>query len=371
MLKSDEIIEMISPEEILAFLADTYGMHPHTNRGNEARFYTDCHKGDSTSLVFYKDSKRFYCYTNCGSMSLFDLVMHLKSKESWDFHRARHFVMNSFGIDEYEDEYEDNLSASAPSVPIVQEPVVVPVLTEHPSKVLDSTEWFQKQYHDSWCRAGISIKTMRDFDIRWVGCYNHIVIPHRDRDGRLVGIRRRALLPDEPKYMPVRGFEHHTGANLYGIDHFVRLEGDKSSVFVAEGEKSVLQAHSFPSGNYKQVLAVCGSNVSPIQMEIMKQAGVKTVCLAFDNDAVGFARKEEWQEDSILYYRKLLVVCAKLQPHFHVEVICDRQNRLEPKDSPFDQGEEIFRKLVEEKFELEEFKEIVEGAFTKWKMQKR
>ena len=358
-----EIIESISPEEVLEFLAQAYNLQPHRNNAREAHFETVCHGGDSSKLIFYKDSNRFYCYTNCGSLSLYDLVMKL---ESCEFYPAFRIVSEFFDMDDsFEGESFDVPYEEHP--PKQPEPVEIPVLPEKICMALEGDSWYEKKYYTGWINEYIRPSVMRKFDIRWCGAYNHIIIPHRDRDGRLVGIRRRALLPGEVKYMPIRGFEHPTGANLYGIEHF-KLESGQKSVYLVEAEKSVLMGHSFLRyGEYKQVLATCGFNVSPIQIEIMKEAGIENVCLAFDKDSVGLARKDEWENDSIFHYKKLLSIGDRLQKAgLSVEVLCDRNNKLAPKDSPFDRREKVLRELIEEKYEFAEFEDEVRVGLDKW-----
>ena len=44
-----------------------------------------------------------------------------------------------------------------------------------------------------WIYEGISVETMEKYGIRYSIENNSIIIPHRDKDGRLVGIRERNL----------------------------------------------------------------------------------------------------------------------------------------------------------------------------------
>ena len=44
-----------------------------------------------------------------------------------------------------------------------------------------------------WIYEGISVETMEKYEIRYSIENNSIIIPHRDKDGRLVGIRERNL----------------------------------------------------------------------------------------------------------------------------------------------------------------------------------
>ena len=63
--------------------------------GNVIENETICHHGDSHKLYYYKDSGNFHCYTGCGSMSVFDLVM--KSLDM-EFGASFSYIARKFNI---------------------------------------------------------------------------------------------------------------------------------------------------------------------------------------------------------------------------------------------------------------------------------
>ena len=335
-MHAKELMEMISPEEIIEFLEQRYDLHPYRNNEKEARFQTVCHGGDSHKLYFYKNTKLFFCYTNCGTISLFDLVMLL---EDCDFYPAFQIISGFFDMNMEETFY---VSDEEP-IPSISTPVEIPELPEKRYPQFNENSaclWYEKKYYLGWVEEGISVKAMRKFDIRWFAPEKHIIIPHRDMNDRLVGIRRRSLNPEDVKYkyMPVRGFEHPLGANLYGI-HKIPA-GTYEKVYVAEGEKSVLQGVSFGVHN---VVATCGSVISPIQVELLKGLGIRQICICFDNDVRygenGWGNKIFQLAKQVKRIEKTgMVVTAKIDV---------KKNLLGLKDSPFDRGPEAFHELEE------------------------
>lgn len=74
-------------------------------------------------------------------------------------------------------------------------------------KVYDDSilEYFEPLYHQEWIDEHISIQTMIKYEIRWYPYQNCIIIPIRNSEGDMVGIRGRWLNPDDKiKYKPVK-----------------------------------------------------------------------------------------------------------------------------------------------------------------------
>jgi len=367
-MTAKQLKEVLTAEQIADFLEKCYKLIPQSNRTGETRYETVCHGGDGHNLAFYHDTKTFYCYSNCGSIDLFNIVAAL---ESCEFPVAFKIVKNYFGIEDEEayrpQEYneEDLEQDETYNFPLI--PFSPPI----PERILASDQWYEKRYYAGWIKEGISIEAMQAHDIRWSDSYNHIVIPHRDIRGYLVGIRRRSLEDWEPKYMPLRGYEHHLGTNLYGIHRLrtgeigeTKLKRVKE-VVLAESEKSVLLAHNYFKGAVAPpvVLATCGFNVSPIQMEIVKgPLCSEKAILAFDKDANIFSSSVEELNEAIPYYKKLVKTARRLliKGVEEVEIMYDTVGVLQPKDSPFDRGETVYKVLYDRcRFNVNAFERIV------------
>ena len=145
-----------------------------------------------------------------------------------------------------------------------------------------------------WLKEGISADAMKHFGIRIDSAMRKIIIPHRDIDGHLCGIRGRSFDPDEvadgKKYMPVyieqECFKHPLGQNLYGLYENQEVIKRLKKVAIFEGEKSVLLCASYYNRYVEHIdeetgeitykyennnfsVATCGSSFSQQQLKLL------------------------------------------------------------------------------------------------------
>jgi DNA primase len=220
-------------------------------------------------------------------------------------------------------------------------------LPEYNKGALDT---FIRRYPPEWINDGISREAMDKFNIRYSISQNKIIIPHLDVDGRLVGIRGRALneweVENVGKYMPVRleqtWYKHPLSMNLYGLYENKATIKKHKIVYVFESEKSVLQFESFNMPHC--AVAVCGSQFNKYQLNILlKHCSPSEIVICFD--------KEE-NEGETKYFEKLYALCKKYNQYCQFSFIYDRLGLLGMKDSPSDRGEETFKKLVEKRVKV-------------------
>ena len=149
---------------------------------------------------------------------------------------------------------------------------------------------YSDNYHISWVKEGIMPSTMKKFDIKMSTIDQQIVIPHRDENGNLVGVRARNLnrevVDKGMKYAPVKQgssfLNHPTGATLYGLyENKENIESVKK-VVLFESEKSVLQLDSFYHG-YGIGVCMSGSSFSDRQLDLIKNLDIDEViiCLLY------------------------------------------------------------------------------------------
>ena len=127
--------------------------------------------------------------------------------------------------------------------------------------------------------------------INYTGIQIPILIPHRDINGRFIGLRRRTFIPcqlaDGNKYMPVHyygvWYAHATSKNLYGIYQNQDVIRETKTACIFEGEKSVLLMDTFYDGKSNAV-ATCGFNVSLEHLKMLQNLGVDTIYLCYDKD---------------------------------------------------------------------------------------
>ena len=84
MLSAKDVLETVTPEIVINIMEEngTRVFNRTTDRKTNQEclwFQTICHGGDSHKLCYFTKSKDFYCYTNCGKMSFFDLIKRIRN----------------------------------------------------------------------------------------------------------------------------------------------------------------------------------------------------------------------------------------------------------------------------------------------------
>lgn len=86
-------------------------------------------------------------------------------------------------------------------------------------------------------------------------------------------------------------------------------------------------------------VACCGSSFHKYQLDLLIKSGAEKVLIAFDKEGENQKEKEK-------YFLKLRNICNKYKNFCQMGFIYDSSNLLELKDSPFDKGPEIAKKLI-------------------------
>ena len=84
--------------------------------------------------------------------------------------------------------------------------------------------------------------------------------------------------------------------------------------------------------------AVCGSKVNKFQIDLlMRFCNPQEIIVCFDNEEIG-------KEDK--YFNKLYQMCNKYKNYCTMSFIYDREKITKLKDSPTDNGEDVFKELL-------------------------
>lgn len=342
MLDSNTVKESLTEDNILTMLQDL-GAQP-IEYDAKIECLTLCHGGDSHKLIYYKDTHMFMCYTSCGSMDIFTLVSKIRDSS---FHEALVYIANRFNIQSIMQTGFTGIATEQ----LVKIPNFEPKKIEiAPLEKLDEhlMDGFYRYFYKGWLDEGISPHAMDKFEIRYNLVDNQIVIPHRNINGDLVGIRVRNLNRDEVdagrKYIPIfmfgRSLRYLTGMNLYGFYQNKESINQTRKVVIFEAEKSVLKMEDyFPDKNYS--VAISGSNMTAYQEKILDDyADVDEVIVALDKEYENID-----SDEAMRYAEKIMKIYGKMTNRYNVSVIWDTEGLLNYKDSPVDQGKEVFEKL--------------------------
>lgn len=348
MIDYQEIIEQLNDDKVKQLLESLD--IPYDDRGDVIVMPTVCHNADtdaaSWKLYYYKNTHVFQCYTECGAQSIFTFLK--------NYYEARSIQYNW-----YDDILQVILKCSAADSTVEKNEGYRSIrdnyslkknrhaLESYPESVLDV---FVKYYPIEWLNDGISKAAMDKFNIRYSPTQNKIIIPHYDAAGRLVGIRGRALntweIENIGKYMPVqienKWYSHPLSLNLYGLNLTKENIKRNGIAYIAEGEKSCLQAENFSIPNC--VVASCGNKFNKYQLDLLLRiCQPKEIILCYDQEEL---------KNSQLYFDKLYNIALKYKQYTNISFIYDKEHILQLKQSPFDVGEQKFLQLVKNRIKL-------------------
>ena len=238
-----ELIDNLEDDKII-LLMEQLGCDNYADKGDYIIFPTICHNADadeaSMKLYYYKNNHFFYCYTECGGQSIFTFLKH-------------YYETRNIEYDWYEDIIKVVQNCSVAAVSLTSTPRYHSIIDNYklrkerkelPEITRGKLDVFVKRYPQVWLEDGISKQAMDKYNILYSIPQNKIIIPHYDVNGRLVGIRGRALdeweVENIGKYMPIqieqKWYSHPLSLNLYGLDKNRANIESTGICFVVEAE---------------------------------------------------------------------------------------------------------------------------------------
>lgn len=365
--KYNKILDMITTSDIVQ-LVSKFGIPETSIRyyNNQLIMPTGCHNeiiGTAKhKLYYYEDSKKFHCYTCCGSMNPFEFVV-----QAYRTRGIKYSLSNAAIIIEriIQERLRDGFAVVTPPSNVKKEIEEDwhKSLTEYNPSIMNCFSR-NKKYLKVWEKEGISFDAMDKFGIKFDMIRNRMVIPIYDDKGVFVGAKVRNFNQEEiengRKYMPLihnnEIYTYDKGKILYGLNFNKKNIKNAKRAIIFESEKSTILYESLYVGN--KAVSIGGSNVSIYQTELLKQYKVETVVLALDND-YSLLPDENGEYDKYFGLYKMLKEANKLDAKgFNVEIVYDwEQSFLENKDAPIDKGREIWNKLYRNRKNFNELKE--------------
>lgn len=365
LLDKDKIKESLTTDDIIEILTELGSSNPiWSSDKQDLRFLTKCHDGDGYNLTYHSNSQNFYCYSNCGSMDIFQLVQNVKEAQGvrLNFPETVKWVAEltkkKFTID------RDNIGISISKIEdwdwIHKVTRKKPVMSKELKTVNENVLEVFLSYRNNWVDEGITPDVAKLYEVGYYLKEDQITLPVRNENGELVGIRSRNT--DERvglgmKYIPTKVsgkmYNYLNMYNCYGLHLTKDTIKKHKRIYIFEGEKSCMKSQLFyKNDNFS--IAVQGSNVSDWQVKKILSLGVEDVILAFDK----FRAQKENESDRVYerfyedYKRKLARIGHKFAPYVRFYVLWDENNLLQSKDSPIDRGKEVFELLTENKIEI-------------------
>ena len=302
----------------------------------------------------------FYCFTECGSLDIWALVIKV-AKIQWskefNLNDAVRWIANHFGLsgsviedDELKTLADWKVLEEYERVQEVRPQVKQVILKEYDSSILNNFNY--NVALGPWLNDGISLMSIKNAKIGYYPGGDQITIPHFDINGRFIGLRGRAMSQEEcelyGKYRPLKIngilYSHPLGMNLYGLNWNKENIKRVKKAIIVEGEKSVLLYSSYFGQENNIAVACCGSNISAYQVEELLSLGVEEMIIALDR---------QFQQIGDEEFKKLKANLLKLRQRYknyiNISFIFDKNMITQYKDSPLDRGAEIFMKLFKER----------------------
>ncbi len=357
MLDSNKVRDMLTTEQIIELCCDLQGNDTYFYDAYGNPIFSTCldHEGgDSYKLYYYPETRLFRVYTRGESYDIFELVKRAKSFN--EFIEAYKFVVQFFHLKDNDKNVEKKTLTNDWSIFQTIQDFVKPTGDGKINGAIQENllEYFYPLAAPmEWQKDHISPRVMRYYGIRVDSALHKIIIPHRDIDGNLIGIRGRTYDPFEleegKKYMPVfiQGdmYNHMLGKNLFGLYENKETIKRIKKVLIVESEKAVMQCASYYGVDNCFCVATCGSSLSQDQINLLMQLGITECVLGYDREFKGGFG----DPDTEAYEQKLLKTVKPLTLYFNTYIIMDYDHLTGYKDSPTDCGKEVLEKLMKQK----------------------
>ena len=375
----EKIKEELTIEQIEQVLEE-FGGEPRKNKGDSLISKTICHCGNSHKLYYYDNTHLFHCYTGCAesTFDIFELVRKVMSREQpkmhtiqtregsyttteWNLPEAIDYIAKKFGYSaiQNEDNFENsllkddnNLFDSYDRIKDININTQEVELKEYDDTYL---KHLPQAIIEPWVKDNISPEIMKYYGIKYNPQSCGIVIPHRDINGRLVGIRERTLIRENielygkyrPAYIGGTLFNHPLSFNLYGLYENKEHINQLKVAFVFESEKSVLQYGTMFGQENNLAVAVCGSSFINYQAWLLINLGVEEIVICLD---------KQFQEVGDKEFEKLTKNLKNIHKKYGqfvtISIMFDKWGLLGYKMSPTDANKETFMELYKRRINL-------------------
>jgi len=198
---------------------------------------------------------------------------------------------------------------------------------------------FRKDKLQLWVNEGISWETLKKYGVRYDAFDDRIVYPIKDYYGNIISVCGRTCDPDyKAKKLRKYTYKQQIGTldTIYGYSDNREAILKAGEFILFEGAKSCMKAEEW---GFQNTGALLTSHLSVLQFRFLIQlcSYYRTrIVFALDSDI------NILKDDNI----------KKLQSYARVEWVKNRDSLLLPKDSPVDQGREIWERLYESRERL-------------------
>ena len=373
--EKDNLKISLTIEQVFEFCEDFGGEPQMSSDGTFFISKTICHNAageGSHKLYYYDNTKLFFCYTDCGDrFDIYELLLKIKhlngeyktvttregvSRRDWILPEAIDFIARYFNYiaDEDFNKFSDNELPDWKIFEKYTEEIKEKKVVELAIYDKSILSFLPRPHILPWIKEGIAEEVMNDYNIFYNPVNHAIVIPHYDIDNNLVGVRERTLIRENEKngkYKPAilnyKMYNHPLRFNLYNLNNSKNNIKQIKKAIIWEGEKSCLLYASYFGKENDITVACCGSSLSDYQVQLLLSLGVEEIIIGFDKQF-----QEPGDKEWIKWTKKLKDLYIKYNKYCQISFLFDNKKLLGYKESPIDEGPEVFMQLFKERIFL-------------------
>ena len=373
--EKDNLKTSLTIEQVFEFCEDFGGEPQMSSDGTFFISKTICHNAageGSHKLYYYDNTKLFFCYTDCGDrFDIYELLLKIKhlngeyktvttregiSRRDWILPEAIDFIARYFNYiaDEEFNKFSDNELPDWKIFEKYTEEIKEKKVVELAIYDKSILSFLPRPHILPWIKEGIAEEVMNDYNISYNPVNHAIVIPHYDIDNNLVGVRERTLIRENEKngkYKPAilnyKMYNHPLRFNLYNLNNSKNNIKQIKKAIIWEGEKSCLLYASYFGKENDITVACCGSSLSDYQVQLLLSLGVEEIIIGFDKQF-----QEPGDKEWIKWTKKLKDLYIKYNKYCQISFLFDNKKLLGYKESPIDEGPEVFMQLFKERIFL-------------------
>ena len=326
------------------------------------RYNTICHNinGGGYNLAFNKETRSFCCFSECScSYSLLSLIKKRRELlgEPCSTYQSLKWLCNELGI---EFNFKEEVKQVNTNIYKWQNSLLkyTKNYSNATNQIYDKSilSYLTPCYYEPWLKEGMTKESLDKFDIRFYNRLQQVVIPVYDDEGNLVGTHDRNTNPELIDYMKydhlrlLDGTEYkfQMGLVLYGLNmNKADIERTRTAILF-EAPKSVIHIDGFY--DYNISVAMFGMNLQKAKLKLLLKYGVNKFIIALDRQYKNVMIDGEYTKEFLKYREKVDRIIDMIRPYAQeIGVVWDNDEDrfLEYKDSPVDQGKEVWEKLFD------------------------
>lgn len=368
MINLKQLKKELTIEQIVIILNDL-GSSVYQQHNTEIIFYSCCHHIDCMAhkpkLYYYIDTHSFFCYSCSSAFDIYSLIQerwNLLNKE-FTFTQILQYIIDLLGLNYTHFERVNPVFKSNVSWKQILGKYDRLSSVDAQLKIWDKSilQLFDKWYPIEWINEGISIETMRQFQIGYYNLYNQTVIPCFDEGNNLIGIRVRNWEPEKVKQSKYNSlitvtnytekntekgtdFKFSTNSVLYGLNFNKYAIESEKVVILTESEKSVLKSATW-YGHRSVTLGMFGNHLNEKRKQMILNYQPNEIVIAPDYDYFDDQSYEKWARKQEKFGRMFKNYCK-------VTIILNQDNIIPFKNNAFDGTKEEFEHLYKQRSDI-------------------